>query len=317
MREPLVQGRPAEEFGFKDIIYTKKDFVATITWNRPQCYNSYSTLALTEIKKALEDASMDDSVAVLVLTGAGEKAFCTGGDVQEYQQNYTSTPRDFVKWARLWYDAYSALIHLGKPTIARINGMAVGGGNEWNIACDLAIAADHATFRQVGTRVGSVAATACTIMPMVVGDRRAREVLLLCESYTAQQALEWGWINQVVPYAELDAAVAEMCEKLKNKFTDCTRATLLNLNLWKDMAMQNMWHAFDWLSVHFNSMESHEGMYSFVEKRQPDYMGLRERAASGKSVEFMWGPNQKTCSKCNTRFLPDYSEFCLYCGERI
>lgn len=317
MREALVQPKPAEEFGFKDILYTKKDYVATITWNRPAAYNSYSTLALVEIKKALEDAACDDSIAVLVLTGAGDKAFCTGGDVQEYQKYYTNTPRDFTKWTRLWYDAYSALLHLGKPTIARINGMAVGGGNEWNVACDLAIAAEHATFRQVGTRVGSVAATACTLMPMIVGDRRAREILLLCESFTAKQALEWGWVNQVVPYEKLDDAVAEMCEKLKNKFTDCTRATLLNLNLWKDMAMQNMYHAFDWLTVHFNSMESHEGMTAFIEKRQPDYLGLRNRAASGGSTEYMWGPNQKDCGKCGTRFLPMNSDFCLNCGAKL
>jgi len=317
MREPLVQPKAAEAYGFKDIVYTKKDWVATIAINRPQVYNSYSTLALKEIKAALEDAGSDDSIAVLVLTGVGDKAFCTGGDVEEYQKYYIRTPRDFVKWGKLWYEAYHALIHLGKPTIARINGMAVGGGNEWHIACDLSIAAEHATFRQVGTRVGSVAVTACTIMPMLIGDRRAREVLLLCESFDAKTALEWGWVNKVVPYKELDSAVEEMCGKLKNKFTDCTRATLNHLNIWKDMALQGIYHGTDWLAVHFNSMEAHEGMNSFVEKRSPDYMKIRKVAASGGSTEFMWGAYIKACQACGTKYLPENSEYCLNCGKKL
>ena len=266
---------------------------------------------------ALDDAAFDDSIAVLVLTGAGDKAFCTGGDVQEYQKYYTRTPRDFYKWAKLFGDAYSSLINLGKPSIARINGMAVGGGNEWHIACDLSIAAEHATFRQVGTRVGSVAVSACTILPMLIGDRRAREVLLLCEPFDAKTALEWGWINRVVPYENLDDAVAEMSEKLVHKFPECTRSTLSHLNLWKNIAMQTAQHGVDWLTVHFNSMETHEGMSSFVEKRKTDYMKLRNLAASGGSTEFMWGPNIKACSECGTKYLPDRSKFCLECGNKI
>lgn len=317
MREKLIQPKPAEEYGFKDIIYTKKDWVATITWNRPHVYNSYSTLGLKEIKTALEDAGCDDSVAVLVLTGAGDKAFCTGGDVQEYETYYTRTPRDFLKWSKLWSDAYNSLIHLGKPTIARINGMAVGGGNEWHIACDLSIAAEHATFRQVGPRVGSVPVTGCTFLPLLIGDRRAREVVLLCDPIDAKTALEWGWINKVVPYAELDKAVSEMCEKLKNKFADCTRASLNHLNLWKDMAMQNLYHGTDFLAAHFNSMEAHEGMTSFVEKRPTDYMKIRKLAASGGSTEFMWGPNTKECKKCGTKYLPEGGVYCMKCGKKI
>ncbi|MGV8073200.1 MAG: enoyl-CoA hydratase/isomerase family protein [Syntrophobacteraceae bacterium] len=317
MREALVQPHPAESYGFKDILYTKKDGVATITFNRPQVYNSYSTLGLTEIKKALFDVECDDSIAVMVLTGAGDKAFCTGGDINEYQGNYVRTPRDFVKWCRLWYDAYSALMKCNKVTIARINGMAIGGGNEWQAACDLAIAADHAKFGQVGTKVGSMAATACTLLPIMIGDRRAREVLFLCRQYSAKQALEWGLVNQVVPYAELDAAVASMCEELKNKFTDCTRGTKINLNVWKDFAMVQNYQAFDWLTLHFNTMETHEGMHSFTEKRQPDYAGLRKRAAEGKSVEYMWGPNVIECKSCKTRFLPEDGKFCMNCGAKL
>jgi len=317
MREKLIQPKSVEEYGFKDIIYTKKDWVATITWNRPHMYNSYSTLALIEIKKALEDAADDDGIALVVLTGAGDKAFCTGGDVQEYRTYYTRTPRDFIKWSRLFNDAYSALLHVGKPTIARINGMAVGGGNEWHIACDLSIAAEHATFRQVGTRVGSVAVTACTILPMLIGDRRAREILLLCEPIDAKTALEWGLVNKVVPYKELDGAVHEMAQKLINKFGDCTRQTLNHLNQWKDMAMLNMRLGVDWLTVHFNSMEAYEGMGSFVEKRPTDYMKIRKLAASGGSTEFMWGPYTKECPSCGVQNIPEGFEYCGKCGKKL
>lgn len=317
MREALVTPKPAEEFGFKDIVYTKKDWVATITYNRPEVYNSYSTLALTEMKRALDDAKFDDSIAVLVLTGAGDKAFCTGGDVEEYQKYYTNTPRDFLKWGQLFFDALTSLLNLGKPTIARVNGMAVGGGNEWHIACDLSIAAEHATFRQVGTRVGSVAVTACTMMPMLVGDRRAREVLLLCEFFDAKTALEWGWVNRVVPYDKLDDEVAVMAGKLVNKFTDCTRETLSHLNIWKDIAMSTARHGMQWLTAHFNSMEAHEGMNSFVERRKTEHLKLRERAAEGLSVEYMWGPYSKECKACGTKYQPDMSKFCLNCGKEI
>ncbi len=317
MREKLVQPKPADEYGFKDIIYAKKDWVGTITFNRPHVYNSYSTLGLIELKMALDDASRDDGVAVVVITGAGDKAFCTGGDVQEYQAYYTRTPRDFLKWSTLWSDAYHSLIHLGKPTIARINGMAVGGGNEFHIACDLSIAAEHATFRQVGTRVGSVAVTACTILPLLVGDRRAREILLLCEPIDAKTALEWGLVNRVVPYKELDSAVSEMCEKLKNKFPECARETLNHLNMWKVKAMETLPYGADWLAVHFNSMEAHEGMTSFVEKRPTDYMKIRGLAASGGSTEFMWGPYTKKCPSCGAKNIPEDFEHCGKCGKKL
>lgn len=126
------------------------------------------------------------------------------------------------------------LRHLGKPTIARVNGMAVGGGNEFQISCDLAIAADHAQFFQVGTSVGSVAAISCWFLPLMIGDRRAREMLLLNKRIDAKTALEWGLVNEVVPKEKLDDAVNEMAQQLVHKFADCLRYTIQQVNYFKD-----------------------------------------------------------------------------------
>lgn len=315
------QPKAAEEYDFKEIKYEKnrETWVATITINREYAYNAYTTETLREMSEAFLDASWDDGVAVVVLTGAGEKAFCTGGDVKEYQAIFTQKPRDYYKWMSLFVEAHDRFRNIGKPTIARINGMVVGGGNEWNMACDLAIAADHATIRQVGTRVGSVAAGGATQwLPIIVGDRRAREILFLNEPISAQKALEWGLVNEVVPYAELDEAVARMTKKLVEKFPECARYTKEQVNFWKNFSWsQTINHAKEWLTLHYTSLEPWEGMTSFVEKRQPNYMMVRERARDGGSSEFLWGPPSKTCPSCGAKGLPSAFTHCGSCGSSL
>lgn len=315
---PLA-GRPAESLGFEDIVYEKRDWVARVTINRPEAYNAYTTHTLAELRDAFRDAALDDGVAVLVLTGAGDRAFCTGGDVKEYAGEYTRRPRDYWKYMGLFAEAHDALRNLGKPTIARLNGIVAGGGNEWNMACDLAVAADDVTIRQVGTRVGSVACGGATQwLPILVGDRRARELLLLCEPITAEQALDWGLVNRVVPRDELDAAVDELCEKLIDKFPECLRYTRQQVNFWKDLAWHTtIGHAREWLSLHFANLEPWEGMTAFVEKRQPDYRGLRERARDGGSSELLWGPPEQACTACGAKGLPAGMGFCGACGAAL
>ena len=312
-------GRPAESFDFQEILYTKKDWVATVTINRPHVYNCYSTLTLQEMITAFKDAAWDDGVAVIVLTGAGDKAFCTGGDVKEYAEEYTVKPRDYWKWMGVFQEAHDQFRNIGKVTIARINGIVAGGGNEWNMACDLAVMADHATIRQVGTRVGSVAAGGATQwLPIMVGDRRAREILFTCDPINAATALDWGLVNRVVPYAQLDAAVAELANKMIDKFPECTRYTKQQTNFWKDLAWHStVGHARDWLSVHYASAEPWEGMNAFVEKRPVDYRGLRTKAATGGSSEYLWGPYTKSCSHCGAKYLPDGFTHCGSCGKEL
>src|SRR5512136_1890292 len=142
--------RPPSEMNFRDVLYEKKDMTARITINRPEVYNSYSTDTLRELIAAFDDASSDDAVGVIVLTGAGEKAFCTGGDVKEYATVYTQRPRDYWKYMGLFSRYIESILRSGKVTIARINGMAVGGGNESQMACDLAVMADDTYLAQVG-----------------------------------------------------------------------------------------------------------------------------------------------------------------------
>lgn len=271
--------QPASSFRFQHILYTKADHRATVTINRPEVHNALNFPALRELATAFEDASWDDDVAVLVLTGAGNKAFCTGADLKEQQEHCVGHPQAYWRWMGAFIDAHDRLRNIGKPTVARLNGMTVGGGNEFNMACDLAIAADDIYIRQVGTARGSVPAGGATQwLPLIVGDRRAREILMLCEEIPAKKAMEWGLINQVVPRAQLDSAVDAMCEKLINKLPGCIRYTKQQLNFWRDFSWHmTVGHARDWLALNNLSQETKEGIAAFNEKRPVDYDKVREK----------------------------------------
>lgn len=310
--------RPAETFGFRKIRYEKRDWRATVTIARPEVHNALDFETLRELHVAFEDASWDDSVAVLVLTGAGDKAFCTGADVKE-QNEFLQRPQDYWKWMGVFVAALDQLKNLGKPTVARLNGITVGGGNEFNMACDLAVIVDDAYIRHVGTARGSVPAAGATQwLPLLVGDRRAREILLLCDEIPAYRALEWGLVNRVVPRDELDAAVDEIVAKLVNKLPECTRYTKQQLNFWKDFGFyQTIGHARDWLTLHAGMSETAEGMRAFVEKRHVDYHGLRERASAGRYAEIPHGPPTKECPHCGAWGLPESHKFCGVCGSEL
>jgi len=192
--------RHPSSFEFQAVQYQKENWVARITLNRPHNFNAYSTPALRELAAAFQDASWDDNVAVVVFTSAGHEAFCTGGDVKEYQQEYTQKPRDYWKYMCCFKNYIESITNCGKPVIARLNGMAVGGGNESQLACDLSVMGEHAFIAQVGTNVGSVACGGSTQwLPLHVGDRKARGILFLNHRYPAFTALAMGLVNAVVP----------------------------------------------------------------------------------------------------------------------
>src|SRR3990170_4540230 len=195
---------------YHEVLYDVRDWVARITLNREKTYNAYSTAALVELAHAFRRAAFDDHVGVIVFTGAGTRAFCTGGDVKEYAAKYTSRPRDYWKYMVLFGAYIESILNAGKPVIARLNGMAVGGGNESQLACDLSLMAEHATIKQVGTSVGSVAAGGSTQwLPLFVGERRARYILMTNRVIPAYQALEWGLVNEVVPSVKRGGAFIE------------------------------------------------------------------------------------------------------------
>jgi len=192
--------RTTDSFDFQEVGYEKDGFVARITINRPHNFNAYSTPALEELATAFQDASWDDGIAVVVFTGNGHKSFCTGGDVKEYQSCYTQKPRDYWKYMCRFKAYIEAITNCSKPVIARLNGMAVGGGNESQLACDLGVMGEHAFIAQVGTSVGSVACGGSTQwLPITVGDRTARGILFLNQRYTAYNSLSMGLVNTVVP----------------------------------------------------------------------------------------------------------------------
>lgn len=311
-------GRPTTDFNFHHIRYEKSGFRATLTFNRPEVLNCVCGPMLREINEALRDVSYDDAIAVLVLTGAGERAFCTGADLKE-QQAFLERPRDYYKWMADFIECHDRLRNLGKPSIARLNGIVVGGGNEFNLSCDLAIAADDIYIRQVGASHGSVAAAGATqFLPIVVGDRRAREILFLNEAIPAAKALEWGLVNQAVPRAQLDAAVDAMAEKLYRKLPEALRYTKQQINTWRDFIWGiTIGHARDWLSIHNLSPETHTAERAFAAKRRPDYEALHQAYAEDAHPEYFWGAPFAACPQCGAQNLPADFKFCGRCGQAL
>ncbi len=271
---------PHSSFRFEKILYRKSRYKATITINRPEVHNCLDLQTLQELGAAFQDASWDDRIAAVVITGAGDKAFCTGADLKEWHRDFLPKPNDFYKWMGTFVETFERLRTIGKPTIARLNGMAVGGGNELQMSCDLTIAAEDTFIRHVGTEHGSVPAAGATQwLPLIVGDRRAREILLLCEKVPARKALEWGLVNEVVSRTDLDGAVDRMVAKLVRKLPECTRYTKQQLNFWRDLSWtMTIGHARDWLTVHTAAPEIRMSIEAFVNKQPIDYEKIREMA---------------------------------------
>ena len=336
--------------GFKEVLYEKADGIARITINRPQRFNAYSTVCLEELASALRAATFDDGVGVIVLTGAGDRAFCTGGDVKEYADSYVSAPRDYWKYMALFRAYIDAILSTGKPVIARINGIAVGGGNETVLACDLAVMAEHTYVGQVGVRVGSVACGGATQwLPITAGDKRAREMLMTNRQIPARLALDWGLVNRVAPsvrhgatfvhnpspeqiemarksenaYAidlgPLDEEVHKLAQELLRTFPECVRYTKQQVNFWKDFSWAlTVRHAQDWLALHYTDYEPFEGMNAFAQKRRVDFAAVRRRAVEpGGSPETPWGAHVRNCKGCGAEGLPATFEYCGACGVHL
>jgi enoyl-CoA hydratase/carnithine racemase len=251
--------------GFERIVYEKAPPRATIRLNRPGVLNAFDFRMLRELARACEDASWDDEIRVLVLTGTG-RAFCVGADLKSWGAELVGNPTEYWKWFGAFKDAHDRLRELGKPTVARVNGIAVGGGNELQMACDLAVMVDDAFIRHVGLEHGSVPAGGATQwLPILVGDRRAREIVLLCDEIPARQAAEWGLVNRAVPAAQLDAAVDEYVEKLARKLPHTTRYAKQQLNFWRDLAWhETVGHARDWLALSMLNDETKEAIERFL-----------------------------------------------------
>jgi enoyl-CoA hydratase/carnithine racemase len=269
MAEP-THPRPADpaDLGFEAIVYEKVPPRATVTLNRPDVLNAFDFRMLRELARACEDASWDDDVRVLVVTGAG-RAFCVGADLRSWEADYLGRPVEYWKWFGAFKDAHDRLRELGKPTIARVNGIAVGGGNELQMACDLAVMVEDAFIRHVGLEHGSVPAGGATQwLQLLVGDRRAREIVFLCDEVPARQAADWGLVNRAVPAAELDTVVDDWVAKLARKLPQTTRYAKQQLNFWRDLAWhETVNHARDWLALSMLGDEAQDAVRAFLARK--------------------------------------------------
>lgn len=256
-----------EKLGFERIVYAKAPPRATITLNRPEVLNAFDFRMLRELARACEDASWDDEIRVVVVTGAG-RAFCVGADLKSWGEELVGAPAEYWKWFGAFKDMHDRLREIGKPTLARVNGIAVGGGNELQMACDLAVMVDDAFIRHVGLDHGSVPAGGATQwLPIFAGDRRAREIILLGEEIPARKAEEWGLVNRAVPAAELDAVVDELVDKLAAKLPHTTRYAKQQLNWWRDLSWnETVGHARDWLALSMLNEEAQDAIRRFLER---------------------------------------------------
>jgi len=253
---------------FEDILYEVRGRAAWVTINRPKLYNAFRAQTIEELIAAFKLAADDKGVSSVVLTGAGDKAFCTGGDQSAKDGQYDG--RGIVG---LPIDEFQSIIRdIPKPVIARVNGFAIGGGNVFATLCDLTIAADTAKFGQVGPKVGSVdAGWGTAFLARHVGDKKAREMWFLNLQYTAQEALEMGLVNKVVPAAELDAAVDAWTEMLGQRSPTALALAKRSFNADSDNIRGISMMALNSVKLFYDTEESKEGMRAFQEKRAPEF----------------------------------------------
>ena len=259
-------------FDFKDIIYEKRPGVARITINRPEAYNAFTTFTQDELIKAFEDTSSDDTVGAVVFTGAGDKAFCTGGDAKEAKAGYRKgmLEKDLM--------VKTLIREMPKPVIAAVNGYAIGGGQVYQQVCDLSIASENAVFGQVGPLVGSFDPGVGVVdLMMVVGEKKAREIWYLCRRYTAWEALEMGLVNKVVPADKLEEEVDKWCDEILEKspgaiagIKACFNAATTYMRGIEAVSAQYLWK-------YYASEEAEHWKNAFWQKKKPDWQRFRRK----------------------------------------
>jgi naphthoate synthase len=257
--------------GYTDIRYEKSDDgIAKITINRPEVRNAFRPETVREMQAAFSDARDDEHIGVVILTGEGREAFCSGGD-QRVRGSGGYVGGDGVPRLNV-LDLQRQIRTLPKPVVAMVAGYAIGGGHVLHMVCDLTIAADNARFGQTGPRVGSFdGGYGASYMARIVGQKKAREIWFLCRQYDAQQALEMGLVNRVVPYEQLEAETVQWCrEMLANSpiALRCLKAAL-NADCDGQAGLQEL--AGNATLLFYLSEEGQEGRNAYLEKRKPDF----------------------------------------------
>jgi 2-ketocyclohexanecarboxyl-CoA hydrolase len=253
---------------YEDILYEVRSAAAWITINRPDRMNAFRGRTCDELIHAIGRAGYDREIGVIVLAGAGDKAFCTGGDQSAHAGQYDGRGTIGLPMEEL----HAVIRDVPKPVIARVQGFAIGGGNVLCTLCDLTIASEKAQFGQVGPRVGSVdPGYGTALLARVVGEKKAREMWYLCRRYPAREALAMGLVNAVVPHEELDAEVQKWCDEIAAKSPTAIAIAKRSFNM--DTAHQAGIAGMGLyaLKLYYDTEESREGVRAFQEKRAPDF----------------------------------------------
>lgn len=253
---------------YEDILYEVRGAAAWITINRPERMNAFRGRTCDELIDAFGRAGYDGEIGVIVLAGAGDKAFCTGGDQSAHAGQYDGRGTIGLPMEQL----HAIIRDVPKPVIARVQGFAIGGGNVLCTLCDLTIASEKAQFGQVGPRVGSVdPGYGTALLARVVGEKKAREMWYLCRRYSAREALAMGLVNAVVAHDELDAEVQKWCDDIAQKSPTAIAIAKRSFNM--DTAHQAGIAGMGLyaLKLYYDTEESREGVRAFQEKRAPDF----------------------------------------------
>ena len=257
---------------YEDILYDVQAGVATITINRPKALNAFRAKTCDELIDAFGQAAWDAEIGVIVLTGAGERAFSTGGDQSSHDGGYGGRGMLGLPVE----DLHSAIRDAPKPVIARVRGYAIGGGNVLCTVCDLTIAADDAVFGQVGPKVGSVDPGFGTAhLARLVGEKKAREIWFLCRRYRADEALAMGLVNAVVPSADLDAEVRRWCDEILAMSPTAIAIAKRSFNADTDHIRGIGGLGMQAVRLYYETAEAREGVQAFKEKRKPDFRKRR------------------------------------------
>src|SRR5262252_6670732 len=261
---------------YTDIVYETADGIAKITINRPEVRNSFRPTTLFELSHAFNVARDDPGVGVIILTGAGTEAFCSGGDQKIRGDDGYRDERGIGRLNVL--DLQIQIRRTPKPVIAMVAGYAIGGGHVLHIVCDLTVAADNARFGQTGPKVGSFdGGYGSGLLARIVGQKKAREIWFLCEQYNAQQALEMGLINRVVPLERLEEETVAWARKMLQHSPLALRMIKASLNAADDGLAGIQQLAGDATLLYYLSEEAQEGRDAYVQKRKPDFARFPRR----------------------------------------
>jgi dihydroxynaphthoic acid synthetase len=260
-----------------DILYEKNNGIAKITINRPEVYNAFRARTVQEMIWAFRDAWDDNEIGVVVLTGAGDKAFCTGGDQKTRDSGGYGETRGLGGGVGLEIETLHLTIrNIPKPVIAAVNGYAIGGGHVLHVICDLTIASDRAIFGQVGPKVGSYdAGYGSAYLARIVGEKKAREIWFLCEQYSAEEALQMGLVNKVVPHEKLSEEVESWCNKILEKSPTALKMLKYSFNADSANIHGITQMALGSVAMFYQTEEAMEGRNAFIEKRPPDFRKFR------------------------------------------